>query len=406
MRPNGEIFFGALAVVLASTFTINLFSAENGNDPFNKQENFFQHDAKFPLDSEPVNRKRQDRVVSFADVLEEVTPAVVGVHSSRLTPVDPNERIHPLEQMLRRYYGLPPPVVPRVDQAEEEAEERMRPEGMGSGIIVSSDGYILTNHHVITDSHGNKADQIEIKLPDGRKFLAELVGSDGKTDVAVLKVEAKNLPFLSMADSDHLKVGDIVFAVGNPLEVGLTVTMGIVSATGRSDLNLLGLQAGYQGYEDFIQTDAPINPGDSGGALVDTEGRLIGVNAAILSRTGGSIGIGFAIPIKMVRDVMLSLIETGAVQRGFLGLSISDLDPDLAEAFGVENANGALVEQVEEELPAAIAGIKRGDVIVALGKKKVSSASELRLAIASTLPGSTVTIKIIRKGETEEIHMR
>ena len=297
--------------------------------------------ADFPISDTPVDRSNLGAIVSFSDVLENVNPAVVGVYPSRIVRVS-DRRSNPYDELLRRYFGFPIP-----EDQGGVAEERKLPQGIGSGVIISDDGYILTNFHVVTDERGAQADEILVKLTDDREFTAEVVGSDQRTDVAVLKIDAENLPSLEMADSDKLRVGDIVFAVGNPLGVGLTVTMGIVSATGRSDLHLLG----REGYENFIQTDASINPGNSGGPLVDAVGRLVGINTAIISRTGGNIGIGFAIPITLARNVLLNLIESGTVKRGFLGVNIRNLDPDMAEAFGLEDTEGALIEDAKDGPP-------------------------------------------------------
>jgi serine protease Do len=347
---------------------------------------------RFPLDTEPVDRSRQDRIVSFSGILGEATPAVVGVYPSRIVKVSERGRgSNPLEEMLRDYYGIEP----REPGENNEGGERKMRQGMGSGVLISADGYVLTNHHVINDEHGNSADEVLVRMNDGREFAAAIVGSDEHTDVAVLKIAENDLPFLPMADSENLQVGDIVFAVGNPLSVGLTVTMGIVSATGRTGLGILG----QRGYEDFIQTDASINPGNSGGALVDADGRLVGINSAIYSRSGGSIGIGFAIPVTLAREISLSLLETGTVQRGFLGVGIKDLSRDLAEAFGRSETSGALVQEVHEGLPAARAGIERGDIIIAVSDAEINSANDLRFVIASIPPGTAVTVTVVRDGQ-------
>ncbi len=366
-------------------------SSESGSGQYIKVS------ADFPLETQPVNRENKNKIVSFSDVLDDVTPAVVGVYPSRIVKVRDGRRSNPLEEMLRRYYGLP---TPRQNDGEEP-EERKLPQGMGSGVIISSDGYILTNNHVISDDRGNVADEIEVRLNDGRQFTAEIVGHDEPTDIAVLKVAAEDLPSLKMADSDNLHVGDIVFAVGNPLSVGLTVTMGIVSATGRSGLGILG----QEGYENFIQTDASINPGNSGGALVDAEGRLVGINTAIISRTGGNIGIGFAIPITLGRNIMLSLVDSGTVQRGLLGVRIANLTPELSEAFGHTGTSGALVQSVEEGLPASNAGIQRGDIVVDIGGRKIEVANDLRLTVASMQPGTPVTVTLMRDGKKLEFEV-
>ena len=353
--------------------------------------------ADFPIDPKPLDRSNTLRITSYADVLNEVTPAVVAVYPSRMVRILQNRSRNSIEELLRRYYGLPPSSGDRGG----EVEERRMPTGMGSGVIISKDGYILTNNHVIIDERGQLADHILVSLGDGRELTAEIVGRDDRTDVAVLKVDAQDLPYLNMADSENMRVGDVVFALGNPLGVGLTVTMGIVSATGRSGLNLLG----GGGYENFIQTDASINPGNSGGALVDAEGRLVGINTAILSRTGGNIGIGFAIPINMAHNILVSLLETGAVQRGLLGVRISDISPDIAEAFDLPNTSGALLQQVEEGLPADRAGLKRGDVVVSLDGRPIESSNDLRLSVSQTPPGTTVTLMVIREGKKSEFEV-
>lgn len=356
--------------------------------------------AVFPLADAPLDRAGQGRLTSYADMLEQVTPAVVSIYPSRIVRVDPRQRMSPLEEMLRRYYGMP---MPEPGPGGRAPEERRVLQGMGSGVIVSDDGYILTNNHVIADERSGVADEIQVRLNDGRELIAQVVGRDPRTDVAVLKVDAEGLPALKMADSGNLRVGDVVFAVGNPLEVGLTVTMGIVSATRRSQLGILG----QQGYEDFIQTDASINPGNSGGALVDAEGRLVGINTAILSRTGGNIGIGFAIPITLARGIMVSLIETGEVRRGFLGVSIRDLTGDLAESFGLPSTQrGVLIQAAEEGLPAAAAGIRRGDIIVGVAGRKVESAADLRLIVAQTQPGTEVPVRFLREGKEQEVMVK
>lgn len=352
--------------------------------------------VRFKQDMIPVDRKDQEKIVSFADVLAEATPAVVGVYPSRIVKVAPQGN-NPIEEMLRRFYGIPNPR--RNNNNQEESVERRQSQGFGSGVLVSPDGYVLTNHHVISGPQGKNADTIEVVLSDNRRFSAVIIGSDARTDIAILKIEGEDLPYLKMGNSDGLLVGDVVFAVGNPFRVGTTVTMGIVSATGRTGLGILG----REGYEDFIQTDASINPGNSGGALVDGEGRLVGINTAILSRTGGNIGIGFAIPINLARQIAISLIDTGKVQRGFLGVRIGDLTYDLAEAFDIEDAKGALVEYVEPGFPAANAGIKPGDVIIALNGRPITSGTDLRLSVASIAPGTKVKVVLIREGKQKTL---
>ena len=346
--------------------------------------------ADIPFDTRPVDRSNRLRLASYSDVLSEVTPAVVSVYPSRVVRIEQQRPGNRIEDLLRRYYGLGP------GPSDGEPREEKLQVGLGSGVLVTADGLILTNNHVVTDERGNDADEILVRLHDDTEVLAELVGRDPKSDIALLKVEGTDFHHLRMADSDNLLVGDVVFAVGNPLGVGTTVTMGIVSATGRSNLNIISSVG--QAYENFIQTDASINPGNSGGALVDTEGRLVGINTAILSGTGGNIGIGFAIPSRMARFILTSLLRSGSVPRGYLGVAIADLTPDLAEAFQLETTRGVLIQQVIEDLPADRAGLRAGDVIVALEEVSVNSVAELRLLIAETPPGTSVAVKALRKG--------
>lgn len=377
MRKSITVF---LVVLLgAGYFLHSLFASESEK---------VKTSPNFPISETPLDRSNRGAIVSFSDVLENVNPAVVGIYPSRIVRVS-DRRANPHDQLLRRYFGFPIP-----EDQGGVTEERKLLQGIGSGVIISDDGYVLTNLHVVTDEQGTQADEILVKLTDDREFTAEVVGSDKRTDVAVLKIDAGNLPFLEMADSDMLQVGDIVFAVGNPLGVGLTVTMGIVSATGRSDLHLLG----REGYENFIQTDASINPGNSGGPLVDAGGRLVGINTAIISRTGGNIGIGFAIPITLARNILLNLIDSGTVKRGFLGVNIRNMDLDMAEAFGLEDTEGALVEDAKTGLPAYEAGIRRGDVILEIDKRKIRNVADLRLNVASTSPGTDVVVTVMRNG--------
>ena len=336
-------------------------------------------------DDTPLDRSNKHRVTSYADMLDLVTPTVVSVSTSKVLEgqrynLPPQFRDDPF---LRRFFGQP-----------DEPSDQPRAEGLGSGVIVSEDGYILTNNHVIEN-----VDDVSVRLQDGREFEAEIIGADSKTDVAVLKIEGDHLPTLTLADSEQARVGDIVFAVGNPLRVGQTVTQGIVSATNRTELSLI--EEG--GYENFLQTDASINPGNSGGPLVDAEGRILGINTAILSQSGGSIGIGFAIPSNLAKNVMLSLIQTGEVRRGYLGVSIGNLDPELAEEFGVDGTNGAVINQVLPNTPAENAGLQVYDVIIALNGRSVVSHPDLRLKISQISPGSEVIMTVVRDGDSFDV---
>ena len=326
------------------------------------------------VDPSPVGDAKSPVVTSYADVLDNIRPAVVSVYSSKLV----RQRV---PEYIRPFLGNIP-----------DQEKRQR--GLGSGVIISTDGFIITNNHVVEE-----ADELKVLLNDEREFIAKVIGTDPKTDVAVIKIEAENLPAATLADSARLRVGDVVFAIGNPLGVGQTVTMGIVSATGRK----VGILDEVGGYEDFIQTDAAINQGNSGGALIDARGRLVGINSAIISTSQGNIGIGFAVPINLASSIMHSLIDTGTVSRGYLGVMTDALAPDLAESFGLKpDAKGVIITDLNPaDGPAAKAGLKREDIIVAINDKPVTSRDDLRLSIAQTPPGTKVTVKYMREGQAQ-----
>jgi serine protease Do len=342
------------------------------------------------VDERPLPRELGGRT-SFAPVVKKVTPGVVKVFtSSKLQNASYGEGPGPgMDDLLRRFFGdqAPGRMMPRRNSGVP------RQQGIGSGVITTKDGFILTNNHVV-----DGADEVKVALQDGREFNAKVIGRDPKTDIAVIKVDAKDLPALQMADSDKVEVGDVVLAVGNPFGIGQTVTTGIVSATGRA--GGIGLD-----YEDFIQTDAAINPGNSGGALVDAEGRLIGINTAILSRSGGNQGIGFAIPVNLARDVMDKLVKDGHVTRGYLGVMIQDITPSLAKEFDLKQSQGALVSDVTPKSPAEKAGLKSGDVVLEFNGKKVTDSRHLKLEVARVNPGETVPVKILRDGATKNISL-
>ena len=328
------------------------------------------------IDPTPVSEGKSSTLVSYADIVEPVQKAVVSVYSSKIVA----QRAAP-NPLLRQFF----PDMP--DQVRERKEE-----GLGSGVIVTTDGYIITNNHVVEG-----ADELSVLLPDEREFKAKVIGADPKTDVAVIKIEAENLPTVTLADSDKIRVGDVVFAMGNPLGVGQTVTMGIVSAKGR---NKLGLLENVQGYEDFIQTDAAINMGNSGGALIDARGRLVGINSAIVSTTRGNIGIGFAIPVNLAASIMHSLIETGTVARGYLGVFTESVTPELAESLGLpKDTKGVAITDITPDSPAEKAKLKRTDIILAVNGRAIMSLEDLRLTIAQSVPGSTVNLSILRDGK-------
>ena len=336
-----------------------------------------------PLDESAVSRGSLP-VASFAPIIKKVAPGVVKIETT-LTVQDTGGQQMPgmNDPFWRRFFGLPfgPGAAPR----------QFREHGLGSGVIVVKDGYILTNNHVV-----DNASEVKVSLQDGREFTAKVVGRDPKSDIAVVKIAASDLPVVPMADSDKVEVGDIVLAIGNPFGVGQTVTQGIVSARNRGNM-------GIEEYEDFIQTDAAINPGNSGGALVDIEGRLIGVNTAILSRSGGNQGVGFAIPSDLARNVMVSLIKYGHVTRGYLGVIIQDVTPVLARQFKLKETRGALVGEVMPDGPAGKAGFKEGDVVLEYNGKTVPDGSQLRLTVAETKPGTVVPVKLWRDGSTRTL---
>jgi Do/DeqQ family serine protease len=328
------------------------------------------------FDDSPVASGKAPALVSYADIIEPVQKAVVSVTSSRVL----------------RFRSMPP--LPWMPMPERERKE----DGIGSGVIVTADGFILTNHHVV-----DGADELTVTLNDGREFKAVVIGADPKTDVAVIKVEGDALPVVPLADSDKLRVGDIVFAIGNPLGVGQTVTMGIVSATSRR----VGILDEVQGYENFIQTDAAINQGNSGGALLDAKGRLVGINSAILSPTRSNIGIGFAIPVNLARAIMDGLVETGKVTRGFLGVGVDPLSADVAEALRLKkDLKGVVVSVLTPGGPAEKAGLKVYDVIVAINGRPVFSKEDLRILVAQLPPNSEASVSIFRDGKERVVKVQ
>lgn len=321
-------------------------------------------------------------VVSYADVVSKVAPAVITVHS-QMRVRQSQQYPFTVDPFFREFFGDRGPQQPPV--------ERQR-QGLGSGVIIDASGYILTNHHVI-----DGADQIKVDLNDNRTLEARVVGSDPPSDLAVLKVEASNLPVLALGDSDRARVGDVVLAIGNPLGVGQTVTMGIVSAKGRQT----GLSNGS--FEDFLQTDAPINQGNSGGALVSTASELIGINSQILSPSGGSIGLGFAVPSNMARTVMDQLIRTGRVRRGQLGIIVLKIPSEEASKMGVDRGPGVVVYEVQPGSAADRAGLRKGDVITALNGTSINDPNSFRNLIAASPPGSEVTLTINRGGSEQQV---
>ncbi len=321
---------------------------------------------------------------AMAEVTAAVKPAIVNISTTRTIKVSGGGDPFFDDPFFKRFFG------------EQFGRQRQQPKehksaGLGSGVIVSSDGYIITNSHVIKD-----ADEIKVTLTDKKEFTGRVIGSDPKTEIAVVKIDASGLPTVSWGNSDALQVGEVVLAVGNPYGLNQTVTMGIVSALGRANV-------GIADYEDFIQTDAAINPGNSGGALVNIKGELVGINTAIYTTSGGYQGIGFAIPSNMVKSIMDSLIKTGKVVRGWLGVTIQKVTPELAKQFNLKEEAGALVGDIMENSPAEKAGLQRGDIILEYDGKKIEEPNILRNMVANNLPGEEHTAVVLRDGKTKKI---
>lgn len=356
-----------------STLVVLCLSILSPRFGFSQVSETIQVDDLVERDGTALNRALNGGVVSYAESLKRARPAVVSVYS-RIGTKDKSQALD--ELLWDQLFGNPD---------EPFGHPRL---GLGSGVIVSENGYILTNYHVV-----KSAETITVQGDDQKVYDATLVGTDPSTDIAVLKIEATELPTVSLANSDAIEVGDVVFAIGNPLGLGKTVTMGIVSATKRQEMGIID-----GGFENFIQTDAPINTGNSGGALVDAMGRLIGINTLIQTdgASSGNIGIGFAVPANMAYSVMKDLIERGTVLRGFLGVGIEGIDEKEAAFYGLESLQGALVNQVSPGTPAEKAGLKVGDVVLSIDGAAIDSPSDLRVTIAARKPGESVVIDLIR----------
>ncbi len=336
-------------------------------------------------DSQTVSRGQLEKA-SYSDVVKRVAPSVVKITSEiKAKRVKMNGGDNPMfeDPMFRQFFGG------RMPEMQSPAQT-----GLGSGVIISADGYIATNNHVVEG-----ADQLTVTFDDGRELKAKVVGRDPLTDIAVVKVDAKDLPAVTFADTNKIEVGDRVLAIGNPFGIGETVTSGIVSAKGRR----VGILSDVKGFENFIQTDAAINPGNSGGALIDIDGRVIGINPAILSRSGGFQGVGLAVPANLVTQVAEGLVKNGKVVRGFLGVNVQDVTPALADSFGLKNRSGALVAEVTPDSPAAKAGLKEGDVITEFNGNKVSDANGLTLQVTAVAPDTKVSLDVLRDGKTEKL---
>ena len=368
------VFAQAVTVAVAAVFVISTFRPEW----LPPRAVTLQPSAPLPQ-AAPAAAAFAARSDSYYEAVRRATPSVVNVFTSK----EVRSPRHPLldDPLFRRFFG---------DQIPDDAQ---RATSLGSGVIISANGYILTNNHVV-----EAADDIEVLLTDGKKLRARLMGSDPETDLAVLRVDAEKLPAIALGSSDALRVGDVVLAIGNPFGVGQTVTAGIVSALGRAGL-------GINTFENFIQTDAAINPGNSGGALIDARGGLIGVNTAIYSRSGGSMGIGFAIPVSTAKIVMDQLIKTGSVTRGWIGVEMQDITPAIAESFSLENTQGAIIAGVLRGGPAYKAGIKPGDVLLEIDGRPVADPQGMLNLVAALAPGNTARMKVKRQGREIDIQV-
>jgi serine protease Do len=375
LRHSLAIFFSICIFIIGAAIGVGLTTA-SGHSVFGAARNPVAYITQ-AQDNRPAPKPNE---LGFAPVLKPALPAVVSITSSRMVNVPQNPFFN--NPFFQQFFGGNMP----------QAPQQQREMGLGSGVIVSPDGYILTNNHVVA-----KSTDIKVFLQDKRQFPGKVIGTDPQTDIAVVKIDATNLPTMVLGDSSKLQVGDYTFAIGNPFGVGETATMGIISATGRNGLSI-------EDYEDFIQTDAAINPGNSGGALLNALGELIGINTAILSGgSGGNQGIGFAIPINMAKYVMEQILKNGKVVRGYIGVGIQEVTPPLAKAFNAPPEKGALVGNVDPNSPGAKAGLQRGDVITELNGSPVVGPNDLRLKIGALGPGSTVHLKLLRNGQPRDV---
>ncbi|MCC5883555.1 MAG: Do family serine endopeptidase [Halomonas sp.] len=364
-----------LAIVLLNTFP-QLLQGPTATEPAQQDPPAVVQTAPRPAPElqQATPLSRQQGPVSYSEAVEKAAPAVVNIYSSRVVPREE----HPLmsDPFFRQFF------------ADDLPTQQRLLSSLGSGVIVSEDGYVLTNHHVI-----DGADEIQVALRDGRETLAEVIGTDPESDLAVLRIDLDNLPVIQVSDTGDVAVGDIAMAIGNPFGVGQTVTMGIISATGRSHL-------GLSAYEDFIQTDAAINPGNSGGALINAEGALVGINTAIFSRSGGSQGVGFAIPTRLASTILEDLVTQGRVIRGWLGIEAQEMTQDLAASFGLNAPRGVVISGVVPEGPAALAGLRPGDVLLEVDGRPILDARAAMSDIAAIQPGATLPLTVVRSGET------
>jgi serine protease Do len=321
---------------------------------------------------------------SYAPMLKNVLPSVVNISSSKVVKAD--RQMSQMDPFFRQFFGD--------NDGPNQVPKDRREKSLGSGVIVSPEGYILTNNHVV-----DGATEVKVTLADKREYDAKIIGTDPKTDIAVLKIDASNLKPITLGDSSKVEVGDTAMAIGNPFGVGQTVTRGIISATGRGNL-------GIEAYEDFIQTDAPINPGNSGGALINDRGELVGINTAILTHGEGSEGIGFAVPVNLAHNVMDQILKNGKVVRAYMGILPQDMTPDMAKAFGAKDARGVVVGDVTPNSPAHHAGVQRGDILLEVNGKPVADANQLRMTISMMQPGTDVKLKVMRDGSERDLNVK
>ena len=366
MKKLWLIFAQTVTTALAIVFVVQIFYPKILNSELQSLENNFHHSNRISSSG------------SYSVAAEKAMPSVVNIFTSKKKAINPHQQFLD-DPVFKRFFG---------DQMEEPSQHD---NSLGSGVIVNSDGLILTNQHVI-----EAADEIEVALEDGRSVRARIVGSDPDTDLAVLKIDVKNLPSITFADPKKNKVGDVVLAIGNPFGVGQTVTQGIISALGRNHL-------GISTFESFIQTDASINPGNSGGALIDAEGNLVGINSAIYSRNGGSMGIGFAIPVSIAKQVMEQIVRQGSVTRGWLGIEAQDLTLELADSFQLRTTHGALIAGIVKGSPAERAGLKVGDVLIEINSMKVIDGTSMIGIISELNPNKQAILKITRNHKEIEI---
>ncbi|HWU98899.1 MAG TPA: Do family serine endopeptidase [Oxalicibacterium sp.] len=371
MRRLWLLFAQTVTVGLAILFIVATLKPEWGGGVFGTAQKVRSATSIPMLEAPPNTPPTQG---SFRDAAKLAMPSVVNIFTSKTAAPSQNPFMD--DPFFRKFFG---------DRFDEEQEKQV---SLGSGVIVSQQGYILTNNHVV-----EAADEIEVALADGRKALAKVVGSDPETDLAVVKIDLDNLPAITLGHVEEAKVGDVVLAIGNPFGVGQTVTMGIISALGRNHLGIL------DAFENFIQTDAAINPGNSGGALIDANGNLLGINTAIYSRSGGSLGIGFAIPVTTVKSVMDAIIKDGQVIRGYIGVEPQDITPELAESFGLKKSNGAIIAGVLRGGPADKAGMQPGDILVSVDGKNVADMADMLNQIAQLSPGKKASIVVLRRNQ-------